>query len=213
MDAHSSRTEIYLIRSFSMKKFLIIGLIVALVLILVGGAGVIYARARGLDNNAVVAVTRVLENNKIVRQYGSGPGGMMGGYGPGQKVSPQGFSPGTMYGHGLQVGREAGILHNYMISAFADAVGLTLEQVNTRLADGETPRQIALAQGTSDADFPALVERVRQAALDKAVADGVITQAQADLMLEHMKDYKGPGFGPGFGLNDRPMWDGDEAQP
>jgi hypothetical protein len=209
-----------------MKKFLIIGLIVALVLILVGGAGVIYARARGLDNNATVAVTRVIENNKIVRQYGYGPGGMMGGdgygygsggmmgvYGPGQKVGPRGFGSGMMGGNGLQVGRGVGVLHNYMISAFADAVGLTVEQVNTRLADGETPRQIALAQGTSDADFPALVERVRQAALDQAVADGVISQSQADLMLQHMKDETGPGFGPGFGVNDCPIWDGDEAQP
>jgi hypothetical protein len=58
-----------------------------------------------------------------------------------------------------------------------------------------------------------LVERVRQAALDQAVADGVISQAQADLMLQHMKDYTGRGFGPGFEVNDCPMWDGDEAQP
>jgi hypothetical protein len=209
-----------------MKKFLIIGLIVALVLILVGGAGAVYVHARGLDNNATVAVTRVLENNKVVRQYGFGPGGMMGGdgygygpggmmggYGPGQRIGPRGFGPGMMGGYGLQVGREDGIMHDYMISAFADAVGLTVEQVNTRLANGETPRQIAIAQGTSEADFSALVDHVRQAALDKAVADGVITQAQADLMLEHMNEFTNQGIGPGFGVHDCPMWDGDEAQP
>jgi hypothetical protein len=209
-----------------MKKFLIISLIVALALILVGAAGVVYVRARGLDNNVTVAVTRVIENNKVIRQYGRGSGGMMGGdgygygpggmmqgFGPNQRGSTRGFGPGMMGGNGLQVGREAGVMHDYMISAFAKAIGLSADGVNTRLANGETPREIALSQGTSDADFPALVEQVRQAALDQAVADGVITQAQADLMLEHMNDYTGPGFGPGFGFQDCPMWDGDEAQP
>jgi hypothetical protein len=137
----------------------------------------------------------------------------MGGYGLGQRVGPRAFGPGMMGGRGMQVVKEAGIMHDYMISAFADAIDLTVEQVDTRLANGDTPRQIALAQGTSEADFPALVEKVRQAALDQAVADGVITQTQADLMLEHMKDYTGQGFGPGFGFQDCPMWDGDEAKP
>jgi hypothetical protein len=209
-----------------MKKFLIIGLIIALVLILVGGAGVVYARVRGLDNNAAVTVTTVQNGNKVVRQFeygpggmmgqygdGYGPGGMMGGYGPGQRVGPRAFGPGMMGGRGLQIGRGAGIMHDYMISAFAKAIGLTVEDVDTRLANGETPKEIALAQGTSEADFPALVTKVRQAALDQAMADGAITQAQADLMLEHMNEYSGPGFGPGFGLNGCPMWDGDEVQP
>jgi hypothetical protein len=208
-----------------MKKFLLIGLIVALVLILVGGAGVVYARVRGLDNNANVIVTAVQNSNKIIRQFeygpgmmgqygnGYGPGGMMGGYGPGVNVSPRGFGTGMMGGRGLQIGRGAGIMHDYMISAFAKAVGLTVEDVDTRLANGETPKEIAIAQGTAVADLPALWAQVRQAALDQAVADGVITQAQADRMLEHMNEYSGPGFGPGFGGNDCPMWDGDEAQP
>jgi hypothetical protein len=51
---------------------------------------------------------------------------------------------------------------------------------------------------------------VRQSALDAAVADGTITQEQADLMLDHMSNYTGPGFGRGFG--GCPMLDGDEFQ-
>ncbi len=123
----------------------------------------------------------------------------------------RGFGPGGMMG-GRGVGQGKGIMRDYMISAFADSVGLTVDQVNTRLSNGETFKEIALAQGKTEADLPALVSQVRQAALDKAVADGVITQAQADLMLERMKDYSGEGFGPGYGFGDCPMWDGDEVQ-
>ncbi|MGE5123574.1 MAG: hypothetical protein ACM3H7_03595 [Acidobacteriaceae bacterium] len=221
-----------------MKRALLIGLIVALVLILVGGAGVAYAAIRGIERNTVVKVNAPQVGDKIIRpfvpgsklrEFGNvfGPGGMMGQYGdkfgPGGMMGQYGdeFGPGGMmgqYGHGFGpggmmggqwIGRRGGIMHDYMISAFADAVGLSVEDVDARLANGETFKEIAIAQGTTESGLPALAEQVRKAALDKAVADGVITQAQADLMLEHMDDMGGWGFGPG----DCPMWDGDEVQP
>ncbi len=190
-----------------MKKFLIIGLIVALVLIVVGGAGVVYARVRGVANNTIVTVNTTQNGDKIIRQFGYGPGGMMGGYGPGGMMGERGngYGPGMIVGR--RIARGVGIMHDYMISAFASAVGLTVEQVDTRLANGETLKEIAIAQGTAEAGLPALAIKVRQAALDKAVADGVITQAQADLMLERMNNYSGQGFS----LDNCPMWDGDEV--
>lgn len=212
-----------------MKKFLLIGLIVALVMIVVGGAGVVYARVRGIDNNAQVTVTTTQNGDKIIRQFNYGPGGMMGeygnGYGPGNMMGGQGYgygrggmmggrgngyAPGMMGGRGLGVARGEGIMHDYMIAAFADAVDLTPEDVETRLLDGETLKEIAIAQGITEDKLPDLAAQVRQAALDKAVADGVITQAQADLMLEHMNKTMGLGFGPGF--DGCPMMDGDETQ-
>lgn len=196
-----------------MKKFLIIGLIVALVLIIVGGAGVVYARVRGMANNTVVTVNTTQNGDKIIRQFGYGPDGMMDGYGPGGMMRERGYGPGMMGRRGTVIARGVGIMHDYMISAFAKAVDLTVEEVDTRLAKGETPKEIAIAQGTAEADLPALVSQVRQAALDQAVADGVITQAQADRMLERMNNYSGQGFGPGFGLGGCPMWDNDEVQP
>jgi hypothetical protein len=247
-----------------MKKFLLIGLIVALALILVGGVGVVFAQGRGVDNAASLTVTTSQNGDKIVQQfgygpggpqsgsgtivvpgdqpnsgtiqvgpggmmgrneYGYGPGGMMGGngrggmmggdgygYGPGGMMggNDYGYGPGGMMG-GRGFGQEAGVMHNYMIAAFATAVGLTVDDVNSRLTNGETMAQIALAQGKTEADLPALWTQVRQDALNKAVADGVITQAQADLMLQHMNNYSGEGLGPGNG--NCPMHDGDEAQP
>ena len=234
-----------------MKKFLLIGLIVALALIVVGGVGVVFAQGRGGDNPTAVTVTTTQNGDKIVQQFGYGPGspqggsgtivvpgdqpnsgtiqigpgGMMGrneyGYGPGGMMGGDeyGYGPGGMMGGngrggmmgGRGDGQYAGVMHGYMISAFASAVGLTVDEVNTRLSNGETMAQIAIAQGKTQADLPALWSQVRQDALNKAVADGVITQAQADLMLQHMNNYSGPGFGPGFG--GCPMQDGDEVQP
>ncbi len=208
-----------------MKKFLLIGLIVGVILILVGGAGVVYARVRNLDNNATVTLNTIQKGDKEIQQFGFGPGGMMNGYGygPGGMMNGYGYGPGGMMngygngygpggmmgGRGTGIARGAGIMHEYMISAFAKAVGLTIDEVNTRLESGETLTQIANAQGFTGDKLTQLVTDVRKAALDQAVAAGVITQVQADLMLEHMNNFTGRGFG----LDNCPMWDGDEIQP
>jgi hypothetical protein len=226
-----------------MKKVLLIGLIVALALIVIGGAGVVYARASGVMNNPLV-FTRTFQNGQgdvRVFTYGSGelqvedgdlpcldsdasecgrtfgPGGMMQGYGygPGGMMGGRGngYGPrGMMGGRGLDVARGEGPMHEYMISAFAAAVDLTAQEVETRLEAGETFKEIAFAQGITQDQLPDLVTQVRKSALDAAVADGTVTQAQADLMLEHMDNYMGPGFGPGFksGFDGCPMMDGDD---
>jgi hypothetical protein len=227
-----------------MKKFLIIGVIVSLVLVLVGGVGFLVTRAQAAANPQAVTVTTTRNGDKITRQIvpngqpnGKGiiipgnpsgddgifiePGrGMMGQYGyqagpNGYQAGPngkgKGYGPGGMMG-GRGYFEGQGFMHDYMISAFANAVGLTVDELNTRLSNGETPQQIALAQGKTEADLPALWTQVRTDALKAAVADGVITQAQADVMLQHMNNYAGPGFGPGFGNGNCPMWDGDETQ-
>jgi len=201
-----------------MKKFLLIGLIVALAFIVVGGAGVVFAQVQGNAQGATVTVTTT-QNGDEIQQFGYGPGGMMGGsvnqYGPGQGGMMGGDGRGGMMGGnnrggmmgGRAMGLGAGVMRGYIVSAFADAVGLTVNDVNTSLANGETLAQIAIAQGKTQADLPALWTQVRQDALNKAVADGVITQAQADMMLQRMKNSSGPGLGG------CPMFDGNETQP
>jgi hypothetical protein len=234
-----------------MKKFLLIGLIVGLVLIVIGGVGVVFAQVREVDTAASVTVN-IAQNGDEIQQFGYGPGGQVGGniirigprsggmmdeygnsYGPGGMMGgyDNGYGPGGMmggygngYGPGGMMGERGngrggmmggrgiangeGVMHDYMISAFASVVGLTVDEVNTRLTNGETLKAIALAQGKTIADLPGLWSQVRQAALDKVVANGIITQAQADLMLLHMKNYSGPGFGP----DKCPMMDDDEVQ-
>jgi hypothetical protein len=46
--------------------------------------------------------------------------------------------------------------------------------------------QIALDNGIKEANVAALLTEVHTTAFDKAVADGIITRAQADFMLQRM---------------------------
>jgi hypothetical protein len=95
---------------------------------------------------------------------------------------PQGYGPGGMMG-----GRGGyGPMHDYVEQALATKLGLTEAQVEEQLAAGKSMYQIALDKGIAEADVPALLTEVHKTAFAKAVADGVLTQAQADTMLQRM---------------------------
>ncbi len=114
--------------------------------------------------------------------------------------------PAPYGGNGPMMGNGGGYLHTYMVAAFAGKLGLSVEDINTRLAAGETMYDIAIADGVKAEDFPALMIEVRTQALSAAVKDGVITQTQADWMNSH-------GFGRGgFGTGNCPMQNGQGAQ-
>ncbi|MDX9990417.1 MAG: hypothetical protein RBS68_00080 [Anaerolineales bacterium] len=77
-----------------------------------------------------------------------------------------------------------GSLHTYRLEAFAAKIGLSVDQVTALVTDGTRLREIALANGVAQADLPAFMQEVHQATLDAAVADGVLTQEQADLIAQ-----------------------------
>ncbi|OGO12512.1 MAG: hypothetical protein A2Z66_03325 [Chloroflexi bacterium RBG_13_66_10] len=105
---------------------------------------------------------------------------------------------GIPWGNGAQ---GTGLLHDYMVEAFADALGVTADELEERLASGETLASVAVDQGISADEFPALWLEARQSALDAAVADGVITAEQADWMQSRMQA-GGRGQGPmGSGMS------------
>jgi hypothetical protein len=198
-----------------MKKFLLIGLIIGLVLVLVGGGGVVYARVTGSNNNVVVSVKTQQNGNKNAIPFG--PGGRLGDNfdrnGPGM-MNPYGYGPGGMLrGPGFGLNQDEGLLHDYLVSAFAKAVNLTADQVNTRLANGETLRQIAVAQGFTGDQLTQLATQVVTDAINQAVTAGVITQAQADKLLQQMQNHPGFGFGPGFGFRNCPGMNDEAGQP
>lgn len=105
-----------------------------------------------------------------------------------------------------------GPMHDYMEQAMADAVGLSLEEFEARHDAGETFYQIALAEGFTAEEIPALMHDARNKGLDAAAAAGVITQEQADWMKSRGFGRGGMmgGFG-GYGDGTCPMYDGDEA--
>ncbi len=106
--------------------------------------------------------------------------------------TPQPSTPGNGRGMGPSIGRgpvrgsaavgQEGALHEYMVKAMADALGISASDYEARRDAGLTGYQIALDLGLSADKIPALLSDARSKALDAAVADKAITQAQADWM-------------------------------
>lgn len=100
-------------------------------------------------------------------------------------------TPGAGYGRGMMGGRGAaganvaageGILHDGMIAVYAEKLGISVDDLNARLTGGETMAQIAVEQGLTAEEFTALMSAARTQAIDQAVQNGTLTQAQADWM-------------------------------
>lgn len=114
-----------------------------------------------------------------------GRGGMMGG-------------PGMMGGYaGTARGTGAGPMHTYMVKAYADVLGLTVEEVQAEFEAGKTMWQIAADQGLDDEQIKGIMIQARTVAFEAMVADGVLTQEQADFMLERMNTMMSGDFTPG----------------
>ncbi|MBT4419343.1 MAG: hypothetical protein HOC81_03940 [Candidatus Marinimicrobia bacterium] len=79
---------------------------------------------------------------------------------------------------------ESGLLHDYMSVAMADALGMTVEELEASHDAGEYFYDLALASDLSEEEISALMLDARTSALDAAAKDGVITQEQADWMKD-----------------------------
>jgi hypothetical protein len=90
-----------------------------------------------------------------------------------------------------------GWMHDYVEQSLAAKLGLTEEQVEDQLASGKTMYQIALDNGIKQEDLAAFMTDVHKVAFANAVKDGVITQDQADWMLQRMQTMFQNGYGPG----------------
>jgi hypothetical protein len=124
-----------------------------------------------------------------------------------QAPTPQTPVPGSGYGQGMMAGRGArggmtlapasragvnqnaagtqdGLLHDAMIAVYAEKLGISVEDLNARLAKGETMAQIASSKGLTAEQFTALMADARSQAIDQAVKDGTLTSAQADWMKQ-----------------------------
>ncbi len=156
-----------------MKKFLVISAVAILAILVLGVSGFAYAQAQ-------------TPPPPDYPNYGPGMMGRWGG---------RGFGQGMMGGWG-QGGY--GPMHEYMEDAFAEALNLTHEELEAKLADGETMWSIAQAQGLSDEEIADLMVNARTKALELAVADGVLTKEQADWMTQRMQEMQSAGFGPGY---------------
>lgn len=118
------------------------------------------------------------------------------------------FAQGGQPPYGPMMGGNGyGWMHDYVEQALAAKLGLTEEQVEGQLAMGTSMYQIALNNGIAQADLADFMNEVHQTAFDQAIKDGVLTQAQADWMLQHMSG----NFQNGYGFGDCPMHNGQNG--
>jgi hypothetical protein len=116
---------------------------------------------------------------------------------------------GVAFAQGTQPPSRGGMMgwmHDYVEQALAAKLGLTEEQVEDQFAAGKTMFQIALDNGIKQEDVAAFLLEVHKDAFASAVKAGVVTQVQADWMLQRMQSR---GFGNGTG--NCPMQNGQQA--
>jgi hypothetical protein len=140
------------------------------------------------------------------------------GYVYAQTVTPpapqgRGSGYGMWFGRGMRAAAGAdqkfepgsGFMHDEMVAAFAEKLGMSVQDLDDRLDKGETMAQVASSKGLSADQFTTLMTEARTEALDQAVKNGKITQDQADWMKQ-----RGPGqMGGGRGMMGR----GGNANP
>ncbi len=95
----------------------------------------------------------------------------------------------------VQAQTQVGFMHDYMEKALAEKLNLPLATVEAEFDAGKPLYQIALDHGIAQADLQAFMLAVRTQAVYAAVADGLLTQTQADRMLR-----RGYGGGMGYGM-------------
>jgi uncharacterized protein YidB (DUF937 family) len=178
-----------------MKKLWIIGTLAALALIVFGVVGFAYAQSQNTGTpNKDTGYGCGMFGTSNRQQVNSGRMGRgMMGYG----ANNQGNSNCPMADGDEDSGY--GVMHDAMVSAFAQALGLTPEELQTRLQAGDTLWVIAQERGMTTEQFQEMMTTARNSAVNQAVADGVITQEQADFMLERMGRMMGNGIGSGLG--------------
>ena len=173
-----------------MKKVLIIGSL-AIVAVLIFGAVGVASAATLLPRLAGSLMTANFESrSSMMNSQGTGTGMMAGGRG------------------GLRGQAGDGLLHDYMLAGFAAAFDLDVADLQARIDAGETMRDVALSLGYTQEQFPELMVTVRTDAISQALADGVITQDQADWMLSRLAQRQAAGFGTGTCTGTCPMGGG-----
>lgn len=112
---------------------------------------------------------------------------------------------------GMMGGTQQGLLHDEMVKVLAEKLGITVDDLNTRLANGETMYSIALAEGFTADQAKTLMVDARIQAIDQAVANGDLTQAQADLMKTRSNMMGTGARGPNGAAGTRGMMGGNRG--
>jgi polyhydroxyalkanoate synthesis regulator phasin len=96
-------------------------------------------------------------------------------------------------GHSIRGGGPGAIVEIDLLETAATAIGLTGDELRERLAGGETLEEVAEAEGVDYATVTAAISDAVEADLDEAVANGDLTQVEADALLERLNEQLAEG--------------------
>ncbi len=150
-----------------MKKILMVAGAITLIIVVLGAAGIAYAQG------GIPPVGWTNEDGSTMPMGGGR--GMRGAHGNS-----------AMNNGMVNMAQADGPMFDLMAAAFAEALGMPLEDFQARLLAGESMMQIATSQGLTIEEAKAVMEQARQAAMLAGVEQGVLTQEQAERMNGNM---------------------------
>jgi len=86
-------------------------------------------------------------------------------------------------GHGMGGYFGQGVLGNEVVT---DLLGLSTEEIQAQRVEGKSLVEIAAARGIGEDALVAAILEARTAHIQESVANGTLTQEQAQIMLQHM---------------------------
>lgn len=101
-------------------------------------------------------------------------------------------------------GRRVG--NRIALEALAEILDMTTDEIRSALQDGQTVLELAEAQGMTEEEVEAALQAAAEERVQQALADGKITEEQADAMLERVANAEFPWLDQTFDRN--PLVDG-----
>ena len=110
---------------------------------------------------------------------------------------------GPMHGRRGTWSSDEPLMHDAMVQALADVTGLSVDEIESHISEGQRLYEIALDAGMDQAAFFDLMQETRESVLADAFDAGLITEEQYQRMQDRTQDDRyGRGFGGCYQFNE-----------
>jgi hypothetical protein len=103
---------------------------------------------------------------------------------------------GPMHGRRGTWASDEPLMHDAMVQAVADVTGISVDEIEDRISEGERLFEIALDAGLDQVAFFDLMQETRESVLAEALESGLITEEQYQRMQNRTREDR---YGRGFG--------------
>jgi hypothetical protein len=103
---------------------------------------------------------------------------------------------GPMHGRRGTWSTDEPLMHDAMVQALADVTGMSADEIEDRISQGERLFEIALDAGLDQAAFFELMQETRESVFAQALESGLITEEQYQWMQNRTREDR---YGRGFG--------------